>query len=164
MAQLDASNLTDRTLVALMEKVGKVPKGAILHVLEMMRPNEDGIRRALVQDAWGKSSGWLTAVDVGGEANLAPVQECAPKQVEDEFDRGAWLQDQQQYWQAEHFPRYDSIPKQQETNFTKHTQLKQMQHRRRQVHQASPDQLQQAGRQAPPALQRFHSSNMALLR
>ena len=66
-----------RTPELTSEVVGKAPKDAHLHVLEMLRPNQDGVRRALVQDTWGKSSGWCTAVDVDGEANLVPARQDA---------------------------------------------------------------------------------------
>ena len=115
------------------EKVGKVPKGAIVHVLEMLKPNEEGIRRALVQDTWGKKSGWLTAVDVDGEASLCPVrEELPPRDDDDDGDRGEWLNQQTQHWIAHHFPKYDQIHGQQERSMQKHMQLKQYQKQQRQ--------------------------------
>ena len=88
------------------EKLGKVPKGAILHVLEMLPPTQDGVRRALVQDVWGKKSGWLTAVDVDGEANLGPVREAAQTDEESEdLGRGEWLTGQQELWMERQFPK-----------------------------------------------------------
>jgi len=125
-----------RTPELTSEKVGKVPQGAMVYVLEMLRPNEDGIRRALVQDAMGKNSGWLTALDVGGEANLKPVRPKG-RMVEEEYDeddRGAWLQHevQKELWDNHQFPKFDHIRGQQEKSQPKNLQLKQIQRRQRQ--------------------------------
>lgn len=73
------------------EKVGRVPKGAHVHVLEMKPPDRDGVRRALVQDVWGKNSGWMTAVEVDGEQNLVADLPQADVEAEDD-GRGGWLQ------------------------------------------------------------------------
>jgi hypothetical protein len=81
-----------RTAELSSEKVGRVPKGAVLHVLEMGRPNQDGVRRALVQDVWGKNSGWMTAVDVDGEQNLVPLREDRSNGGEEDLGRAGWLQ------------------------------------------------------------------------
>ena len=98
------------------EKVGKVPKGATIYVLEMQKPTPEGIRRALVQDTWGKSSGWLTAVDVDGEACLGPpagpaappgfVEGCDAYEADDS-DRSNWLKPEFQHenWKAKQLPK-----------------------------------------------------------
>lgn len=112
------------------EKVGKgVPEGAIVHVLEMTRPNQDGIRRALVQDVWGKNSGWVTAVDSDGTQNLAPVRE--QYEEPEPLDRGAWLEDQQELWMKHEFPTYDQIEGQQEKDMSKTHELQQFNHEMR---------------------------------
>lgn len=106
------------------EKVGKgIPEGAIVHVLEMTRPNQDGVRRALVQDVWGKNSGWVTAVDADGSQNLAPVRE--QYEEPEELDRGSWLNDQLELWQKHEFPTYDQIEGQQERDMRKTHELQQ---------------------------------------
>jgi hypothetical protein len=104
------------------EQVGKgVSEGAIVHVLEMTRPNQDGVRRALIQDVWGKNSGWVTAVDANGEQTLAPVR---PEHEEpEELDRGAWLSDQLELWQKHEFPTYDQMQGQQEKDMQKTHEL-----------------------------------------
>lgn len=104
--------VTRRQAELASEKVGMVPEGAIVHVLEMTRPNPEGIRRALLQDVWGKNSGWVTAVDADGEANLMPVRE--EWQPQEELDRGAWLNNQDEMWMKQQFPTYDQMPGQQE--------------------------------------------------
>ena len=115
------------------EKLGKVPKGAVLHVLEMLPPTQDGVRRALVQDTWGKKSGWLTAVDVDGEANLGPVRETAQMDEElEDLGRGEWLTGQQELWNERQFPKHDSIQGQQEKDLAKRMSYKNMQQHQRQ--------------------------------
>lgn len=122
-----------RTAELTSEKVGKVPKGACVYVLEMLRPTAEGVRRALVQDAMGKNSGWLTAVDVDGEANLAPAREARAVDDDGDYDdRGSWLHEQQQLWVDNQFPKHDSIQGQQEKSGPKHMQMKQIQRRQRQ--------------------------------
>ena len=97
-----------------------------------------------MQDTWGKSSGWLTAVDVDGEACLGPPQGPAapPGYVEggayeeDDSGRGNWLKPEFQHenWTAKHLPKYDHIEGQQERDERKRMQWKQQQHRGRQEH------------------------------
>lgn len=111
------------------EKVASVPEGSIVHVLEMTRPNPEGIRRALIQDVWGKNSGWVTAVDSDGETNLMPIRDEMPMQ--EELDRGAWLGDQLEMWHKHQFPTYDQIQGQQETDLRKTNELQQFHHEQR---------------------------------
>merc|ERR1719424_779660 len=113
--------VTRRQAELASEKVGMVSEGAIVHVLEMTRPNQDGVRRALIQDVWGKNSGWVTAVDANGEQTLAPVR---PEHEEpEELDRGAWLGDQLELWQKHEFPTYDQMQGQQEKDMQKTHEL-----------------------------------------
>lgn len=89
------------------EKVGKVPGGATVFVLEMLKPNPEGLRRALVQDNMGKNSGWLTAVDVDGEAMLGPAPGAPAPANEMDSERDSWLKPEFQadMWAEHHYPK-----------------------------------------------------------
>ena len=125
------------------EQVGTMPENAFVHILEMAKPNEEGIRRALVQDTWGKNSGWCTVVDADGEANLVPADEPIVKPghgggmswdvVPDDGARGGWMTRgfQGEMWAREHYPKHDQIPKQQEKDQRRTMQLNQFQQQQR---------------------------------
>ena len=149
------------------EKVGRVPQGAVLHILEVSKPTPEGLRRALVQDTWGKCKGWLTAVDVDGSSNLQPVREAQRQATGDETfrydddDRGSWLGGQQDMWREAHFPKHDSILGQQEKSAPKNMELKQMQRQRRQqkmTGSAGSKSVIQPGQGAPRASSAFRAA------
>jgi len=120
------------------EKVGRVPKGAHVHVLEMKPPDRDGVRRALVQDVWGKNSGWMTAVEVDGEQNLVADLPQADVEAEDD-GRGGWLQRpfQGEMWKKMHYTKHDEIAELQDKDQRKTLQLQQMRKEQRQAKSAN---------------------------
>ena len=117
------------------EHVSTMPEGAIVHILETAKPTEEGIRRALVQDVWGKNSGWVTIVDADGEATMMPADEppTGAFGMVDDGARDGWLRRgfQHDMWQRDHFPKFDSIEKQQEKDVRRTMQLQQHQKERR---------------------------------
>ena len=128
------------------EHVSTMPEGAIVHILETAKPTEEGIRRALVQDVWGKNSGWVTIVDADGEATMMPADEppTGAFGMVDDGARDGWLRRgfQHDMWQRDHFPKFDSIEKQQEKDVRRTMQLQQ--------HQRSARQdVRAGGRQEP---------------
>lgn len=104
------------------EKVNKLPAGGIVHVVDVAT-TDDGQQRALVQDVWGKSSGWVTMVGSEGEQMLEPLQSDRPRAQED--DRAGWLLNQDENWLKAQFPHHNHIPGQQELSRPRTRELQQ---------------------------------------
>lgn len=110
------------------DKIGNVPEGVVVHVLDM-RPGEDGMRRALVQNEWGKKGGWVTALSSDGESALEAIRdEHEPMREE---SRSNWLGKQKENWNRHHYPHADHIPHQQEDSQPVAMQMQQQRRRER---------------------------------